>query len=162
MATESKKESGRGRGILVPGLHRARIDAGYSMRRLEADSGVARSTIYRLELGERGAQRRTLQTLAGALGVPLRALTRDLSEPSAEPVPNVGVVASKEDFEFAKMLAAAEGISEDEALGRMVRERTLPGGEQRPLKPPRRSHEVRPKIPAGGLTAAAAVSADRG
>ncbi len=159
--------SGKGHGIGAPGLKQARADAGLTMRELEDASGVARSTIYRLETGEHGARSKTLKTLAKALDVPLHALTRQPGETyswdengGGEAAPTFGV-ASKQDFEFAAIRAAAEGISEDEALGRMFRERTLGDGSQRPLKPPRRPHEVRPKI-VGPLTAAAAVSADRG
>lgn len=152
---------GRGRGIRLPGLRDARTEAGYSMRRLEAESGVSRSTIWHLELGERGAQSRTVERLAKTIGVPVRALTRAPGEPhawddggSAEAAPNFGV-ASAGDFEFAKLRAAAEGISEDEALGRMMRERA-----QRPPKPRLMPREEMPQV-SGGLTASAAVLADR-
>lgn len=161
MAKTEGRVGGRGRGIRLPGLRRARTEAGYSMRALEADSGVARSTIWHLEEGERGAQSRTVSTLAECLKVPPHALTREPGDaPPADPdaesaVHAVGVV-SEEDFIFAALRAPAEGVSEDEALGRILRER-----RDRPARPAPRPREQMPKIPAGGLTAAAAVSADR-
>lgn len=154
-------KSGKGHGIGAPGLKQARADLGLTMRELEDASGVARSTIYRLESGEHGARSQTLKTLAKVLDVPLHALTRQPRETyswdengGGEGAPTFGV-ASKQDFEFAAIRAAAEGISEDEALGRMLRERA-----QRPPKPQLWPREEMPKI-AGEKNAAAAVLADR-
>ncbi len=42
MAKAEGRVGGRGRGIRLPGLRHARTKAGYSMRELEAKSGVAR------------------------------------------------------------------------------------------------------------------------
>lgn len=134
------------------------------MRELEAESGVSRSTIYRLETCEHGARSRTVRSLTEVLDVPVQTLTRSPvsgDDPASGGSPHAFGVVSTEDFAFAKIRAAAEGVSEDEALGRMLRERTLDDGTQRPVKPPRRPHSVRPKL-VGPLTAAAAVSADRG
>ena len=156
---------GRGRGIRLPGLKDARTEAGYSMRRLEAESGVSRSTIWHLELGERGAQSRTVERLAKTIGVPVRALTRapgraDGDAP-AEVAPNFGVAAAAEkDFEFAALRAEAEGISEDEALGRMMRERKLAEDRRRRWGPRHRPLSELPRI-TRGLTASEAVAADR-
>ncbi len=70
-----RNAAGRGKGILLPGLRGAREEAGRTIRELEAESGVARSTIHALEKGERGAQGRTIKALAQALGVSARRLT---------------------------------------------------------------------------------------
>ncbi len=157
MAKTEGRVGGRGRGIRLPGLRRARTEAGYSMRALEADSGVARSTIWHLERGERGAQSRTVRQLAEVLDIPVLALTREPGDddPASGSSRHAFGVVKEKDFVFAKIRAAAEGISEDEALGRMLRERA-----QRPPKPQLWPREEMPKI-AGEKNAAAAVLADR-
>lgn len=81
MAQEERgSKDGRGRGIMLPGLARARADAGYSFRGLEEASGVPRSVISKIERGRSGAQSRTVKRLAEALGVPTPVLTREPSE----------------------------------------------------------------------------------
>lgn len=52
----------------VPGLKRLRIRAAISQRELAKDSGVAASTIARIERGE-DAHLKTVRLLAKALGV---------------------------------------------------------------------------------------------
>lgn len=149
---------GKGSGIGLPGLQSAREGAGYSMRELEAESGVSRSTIYRLETCEHGARSRTVRSLAEVLVVPVQTLTRSPvsgDDPASGGSPHAFGVVSKEDFEFAKIRAAAEDISADEALGRMLRERA-----ERPPKSQLWPREEMPKI-AGEKNAAAAVLADR-
>ncbi len=66
----------RGKGIMLPGLKRAREDAGLSLRELEAatNRGVYASTISDLENLRRGAQPRTARKLAEALGVTVKDL----------------------------------------------------------------------------------------
>ncbi len=164
------KGDGKGRGIWLPGLKALRSEAGYSMRELEEKSGVAYSTIYRLETGEHSARSRTVRTLAEALDAPIYALTREpgqyLAEEGSDGDPDaensahaVGMV-SKEDFAFAAVRAAAEDISEDEALGRLVREKVSLERAGRRLKPRLRSTEEMAHIE-GPNNAAAAVLADR-
>ena len=66
----------RGKGIMLPGLKRAREDAGLSLRELEAatNRGVYASTISDLENQRRGAQPRTARKLAETLGVTVKDL----------------------------------------------------------------------------------------
>lgn len=59
----------RGRGIMLPNLKQERERKGMSLRDLEAESGVVRSTINRLENLDHGAQGRTVRKLADALSV---------------------------------------------------------------------------------------------
>ncbi len=188
---EGRKEAaagdGRGRGIRVPGLRRAREDAGYSVSDLEDASGVARSTISYLEDGVRGARGQTVRTLSRALGVPVSALTREPAEratvggegfpPDVVPSDAVGL-AAREDFgddpmdgggyeayevlvALAPQRAAAEGISTEEALSRLVHEQVRLARAERRRKPRLRPLDDLPRVE-GPNTAAAAVLADRG
>ena len=81
MATQEEKRT-RGKGMPLPGLRRAREDAGMSQRELEAATNreVYRSTIGELEGMRRGAQPRTARKLADALGVTVK----DLRSPPEE------------------------------------------------------------------------------
>lgn len=166
MATGTKKL------LRLEGLRRARKAAELSLRDLEERTAargqrVYSSTISDLENEKRGANRSTAERLAGALGVPVGMITGEMpleaamvaSAPSGS-VPPVDVAALAEFDDFAAQLAAAEGITHYEALGRMVHERMLQATEQRLPKPPLRPREELPKL-TGALTAAAAVSEDR-
>ncbi len=102
--------------------------------------------------------------------VPVEALTSEPSEAYAEDnfasdadensAYAVGMV-SKEDLEFAAVRAAAEDIDEDQALGRLVREKVDLARAGRRRKPRLRSPEEMPRIE-GPNNTAAAVLADRG
>ncbi len=61
----------------MPGLRQRRYERGFSITDLEAKSGVAFSTISRLENGKQGAQMRTTRRLAEALGVEIADLMRE-------------------------------------------------------------------------------------
>ena len=61
----------------MPGLRQRRYERGLSIVDLEAKSGVAFSTISRLENGKQGAQMRTVRRLADALGVEIADLIRE-------------------------------------------------------------------------------------
>lgn len=61
----------------MPGLRQRRYERGLSIVDLEAKSGVAFSTISRLENGKQGAQMRTTRRLADALGVEIADLMRE-------------------------------------------------------------------------------------
>ncbi len=65
-ATVAKK--GRGKGTLLPNLRRERERRAWSLRRLAEESGVDASRISKIENGQ-GAQFKTIERLAGALGV---------------------------------------------------------------------------------------------
>lgn len=178
---ERTEPTGREQGVRLPGLRRARKEAGYSVRELAEKSGVARSTISYLELGERSAQGRTARALAEALGVKRVALTREPGEASEDVASGVGMVAMPApsgehgddadtgeeggDIEaLARARARREGVSVNEALRSMFQEyaiisghaplptRYLPSGAPRE----RRKKMSRPDA------AAAAVSASRG
>lgn len=66
MAAETTRRS---KGIMLPGLKRARERKGYSLRDLEEVSGVDQSMISKLENLRRGAQGRNVRKLAAALDV---------------------------------------------------------------------------------------------
>ncbi len=59
----------RGRGIMLPNLKQTRERKGLSLRELQEQSGVYRSTINGLENLDHGAQGRIVRKLADALGV---------------------------------------------------------------------------------------------
>jgi len=61
----------------LPGHRQRRYERGLSIVDLEAKSGVAFSTISRLENGKQGAQMRTVRRLADALGVEIADLIRE-------------------------------------------------------------------------------------
>ncbi len=63
----------------MPGLRQRRYERGLSIVDLEASSGVAFSTISRLENRKQGAQMRTVRRLADALGVEIADLMRGQS-----------------------------------------------------------------------------------
>jgi transcriptional regulator with XRE-family HTH domain len=67
METDTRRK--RSKGIMLPGLKRARERKGYSLGDLAERSGVDASMISKLENQARGAQGRTVRKLAGALGV---------------------------------------------------------------------------------------------
>ncbi len=167
MATGTKKL------LKLEGLRTARKAAGLSLRDMEERTAaqgqrVYSSTISELENGKRGANRSTAVRLGEALGVPVGMLTGEmpfeaamvLVRPESGTVAPADVAALEEFDDFAAMLAEAEGITHTLALGRMMHERMFQASNGHLPKPPRRPHEVRPKI-VGDMTAAAAVSADR-
>lgn len=67
----------RGPGVFLPGLRRHRYERGLTIADLEAKSGVAFSTISRLENGKQGAQMRTVRRLADTLRVEIADLMRE-------------------------------------------------------------------------------------
>ena len=68
MPVETTSRS-RSKGIMLPGLKRARERKGYSLRDLAEVSGVDQSMISKLENQRRGAQGRNVRKLAKALEV---------------------------------------------------------------------------------------------
>ena len=68
MPVETTSRS-RSKGIMLPGLKRARERKGYSLRDLAEVSGVDQSMISKLENQRRGAQGRNVRKLASALEV---------------------------------------------------------------------------------------------
>ena len=160
--------------LRLEGLRAARKAAELSLRDLEERTSargqrVYSSTISDLENGKRGANRSTAVRLGEALGVPVGMLTGEmpleaamvLARPASGAVAPEDVAALEEFDNFAAMLAAARGITHVEALGSMMEERmrqATNGLIPKPSLPPR---EEMPKIAAGGLTAAEAVSLDR-
>lgn len=160
MGQERGSKNGRGRGIMLPGLARARADAGYSIRGLQEASGVPRSTISLIERGKSGAQSRTVHRLAEALGVKTPALTRDpaeaLAAPSREEIGGLVADARKESERMGEPF--------EDVLARVL-ERYSRGsaGEDeasRPKKPLGTPRGARPWFQEP--LAAAAVSEDRG
>jgi transcriptional regulator with XRE-family HTH domain len=65
------------RSIALLGLRAARQKAGLTQSELAELAGVARGTVHRLEILERGGYPRTLRKLATALGVAPVQLVRD-------------------------------------------------------------------------------------
>ncbi len=153
-------------------LKELRLERALTQVEVSAKAGLALDAVSKIETGRRRPRPGTVRKLAAALGVEVPALTREPGEAAASagttaetPPATAGEVAAVElavaevfgEMEaHAEQRAAAEGISKDESLVRMVRERS-----RRLPKPRLRPREEMPKIAAGGLTAAAAVSADR-
>lgn len=71
---------GAPRGVYVPGLLAARKRRLWTQEELARESGVARNTIARLELGDSAALS-TVRRLAAALGAEPEALTEDRERP---------------------------------------------------------------------------------
>lgn len=69
MSPNSGGRRGRGKGIELPGLKKARTRKGLTVQELKDRTGIAASTIVGLENLNRGAQGRTLRKLAEALEV---------------------------------------------------------------------------------------------
>ncbi len=159
---KAARKNGRGKGIMLPGLMRARTDAGYSIRGLQEASGVPRSTISLIERGLSGAQSRTVHRLAEALDVEIPALTH------APPGDARAAALSRE--EIAEIVAAARaetertGQSFEDLLALKLAERdsgASDGDASRPRKPvgTRGAGVARPWLQEP--LAAAAVSEDR-
>lgn len=75
------EKRGRGKGLMLPGLKEARLDAGLSQEDLEQETSklgkrVYQPTIAALENLQRGAQHRNARVLAQALGTTVRELRR--------------------------------------------------------------------------------------
>lgn len=83
-AATKPRVRGRKKGtFFLPGLARERVKADLSMRKLSEDAGVTLDTVWRLESMQRGAEPRTRQRLARALGTTVQAL-RTPDEEDAE------------------------------------------------------------------------------
>lgn len=153
-------KNGRGRGIMLPGLRRARTDAGYSIRGLQVASGVPRSTISLIERGKSGAQSRTVHRLAEALDVEMPSLTRDPAEaPAAPSREEIGGIVAE-----ARTESERTGEPFEDVLARALERYSegSSGGDKapRPKKPLGTPRGVRPWLQEP--LAAAAVSEDRG
>ena len=70
------KEKCTNRSTHLPSLRPVRQSGGLTQRELAGLAGVSRSSIYRLENGQRGAYPVTVRKLARALGVSPVELTR--------------------------------------------------------------------------------------
>ncbi|MDP9479348.1 MAG: helix-turn-helix transcriptional regulator [Actinomycetota bacterium] len=64
----TEKKRGRGKGIMLPNLRTHRERHAWTLRKLQEESGVDASLISKIERGQ-GAQPKTINRLAGALGV---------------------------------------------------------------------------------------------
>jgi len=71
-----KTTSGHNRSVLLPGLRQARQRLGLTQRELGTLAGVAKGTIFELEVGRRGAYPRTIRRLATALGTKVADLMK--------------------------------------------------------------------------------------
>lgn len=58
-----------------PAIRELRMSKGLSINRVAIHIGVSRQFLGRIERGERGARRETLEKLAAAIGVPFDAIT---------------------------------------------------------------------------------------
>ncbi|MEW6636978.1 MAG: helix-turn-helix transcriptional regulator [Actinomycetota bacterium] len=108
-------------------IRNARRARGWTQERLAGEAGVGRDAVLRLEKGHRNARPSTISRVAGALGLDHRDLL--LAEPGGGAPGTTAEAAGAEDeralLALAKRRARAEGISEDEALGRLYREHVL-------------------------------------
>jgi transcriptional regulator with XRE-family HTH domain len=143
---------------MLPGLRRARTDAGYSIRGLQVASGVPRSAISLIERGKSGAQSRTVHRLAEALGVEPPALTRDPADAVAPSREEIGGMVAE-----ARAESGRTGEPFEDVLARKLEGYSggsAGGDEARPKKPLGTPRGVRPWLQEP--LAAAAVSEDRG
>jgi len=65
------------RSVLLPGLRQARQRLGLTQRELGTLAGVAKGTIFELEVGRRGAYPRTVRRLAKALETEISNLVKE-------------------------------------------------------------------------------------
>jgi DNA-binding XRE family transcriptional regulator len=72
-----KATSGHNRSVLLPGLRKARQRSGLSQSELGTLAGVAKSTVFELEVGRRGAYPRTVRRLAKALETEVANLVKE-------------------------------------------------------------------------------------
>jgi transcriptional regulator with XRE-family HTH domain len=121
--TGRRKRGGRGPGVALPGLRRERIRSELTVRDLARKAGVDPSTISLVENGRRGAQEITVEKIARALETDAELLRRDREAGGREAAEG----AARDLFALARLWAAREGISEDEAVRRIRAERDRPG-----------------------------------
>lgn len=77
-ATSKERMSGsHNRSVLLPGLRQARQTSGLTQHQLGTLAGVAKGTIFELEVGRRGAYPRTTRRLAKALGTEISNLVKE-------------------------------------------------------------------------------------
>lgn len=104
-------------------IRNARRARGWTQETLAGEAGVGRDAVLRVEKGRRNTRPSTISKVAGALELAYRDLL-------GEPVLAGGAAGAEDEraiVALAKRRALAEGISEDEALGRLYREHVLFG-----------------------------------
>ena len=72
-----KTTSGHNRGVLLPGLRRARQRSGLTQRELGELAGVGKGTVSELEARRRGAYPRTIRRVANALAIEISDLVEE-------------------------------------------------------------------------------------
>jgi DNA-binding XRE family transcriptional regulator len=72
-----KTTSGHNRSVLLPGLRQARQRSGLTQRQLGTLAGIAKGTIWELEVGRRGAYPRTVRRLTKALATEVTDLIEE-------------------------------------------------------------------------------------
>ena len=164
-----------GEGTLGARLKELRLERALTQVEVSERAGLALDAVSKIETGRRRPRPGTVRKLAGALDVGVEALTRVPSE-RANLGGGVGMVARDaadgllggggyEAYEVLEALApqraAAEGISTEEALARLVHEQVLLARAEQLRKPRLRPLEDLPCVE-GPSNAAAAVLADRG
>jgi DNA-binding XRE family transcriptional regulator len=65
------------RGVPLPGLRAARQSSALTQRELGTLAGVAKGTVFELEVGRRGAYPRTIRRLAKALQTEISNLVKE-------------------------------------------------------------------------------------
>lgn len=112
-------------------IRNARRARGWTQEKLAGEAGVGRDAVLRVEKGHRNARPSTISKVAGALGLDYRDLMLAEAEPVSvggapgTPAEAAGAGDERALLALAKRRARAEGISEDEALGRLYREHVL-------------------------------------
>ncbi len=105
-------------------LRELREEQGFSQYDLAEESGVGRSTIAALEMGERGAHPSTMRALARALGVTVADLYRNRITPPPSQDRPTGTAESYERLRYErlreKLRDAFPGVEYDADLERMA------------------------------------------
>jgi transcriptional regulator with XRE-family HTH domain len=111
-------------------IRHARRARGWTQETLAGEAGVSRDAVLRVERGHGNTRPSTISKVAGALGLDYHDL---LAKPEpvlvggapGTPAEAAGVEDERALLALAKRRARAEGVSEDEALGRLYREHVL-------------------------------------
>jgi transcriptional regulator with XRE-family HTH domain len=106
---------------LAARVHDKRIDQRLTVRQAALAAGVARTTLFRVEHGERVRDYDSLVRIAGWLGVPLEELTTSQDEAREAPCPDNATTPET----VARVLRADDSLGPEEVETLMVTFRAL-------------------------------------